>query len=102
MTTHSRNLCTTVENYPRYETLRCTVTRRQKPPYQHQTTNYHEWSDHNGGTFGGICVHCGKTLKDVRVRINPKTGKPVSRGGIAREIAATVRDVPPVLFVGRA
>ena len=40
---------------------RCTVVRPQKPPYQHKTTDYHEWKD-------GRCIHCKKT----RVEFKPK------------------------------
>lgn len=97
----SRNLCATVENRPRYETLRCTVPHRINAYANggRMWASHHEWTDRNGGTFGGTCIHCGKTLKEVRVRINPKTGKPVSTGRIARAIAEAHRDVPPVRFV---
>lgn len=61
----------------------------------------HTWSDHAGGLKGGVCERCGKKLKDVRVRINPKTGEPVRKASrIAREIASMSADVPPVVFVG--
>lgn len=102
MTASNRNLCATVENHARYETLRCSFVRQCKPPYQHIETSYHEWPDRAGGVTGCTCVHCGKTLKQVRVRINPKTGQPVRRSSLAREIALTQRDVPPVVFVGAA
>jgi len=29
-------------------TSRCTVVRPQKPPYQHMTTDYHDWTDGSG------------------------------------------------------
>lgn len=113
--THHRNLCATVENRPRYETLKCTVVRVKAyapsfvwnphdPDYMNpelMNTAYHEWPDHKGGISGCPCIHCGKTLKEVRVRINPKTGQPVRRSTLAREIALTPADVPPVRFVGR-
>lgn len=91
-----RNLCQTMENRARYETQRCSVVRRQQPPYQHMTTDYHEWPDHRGGVTGGTCIHCGKTLEEVRVLVKPEPRR-VSR--IAAEIARTVRDVPPVRFI---
>lgn len=108
----SRNLCPTVENRPRYQTLRCTVPHKKTSGLYYRLAaeegddsyiwdTSHQWSDHLGGLDGGTCIHCGKTLKEVRVRINPKTGKPVSSGRIAREIALAHRDVPPVLFVGK-
>lgn len=113
--THPVNLCPTVEGRVRYETTRCSVWRPKKfPPYfvqeaqylglpvdrEDAETNYHEWSDHAGGLQGGTCIHCGKTLKECRVRINPKTGEPVRRaGGLARAIANTPADVPPVHFI---
>lgn len=111
--THPRNLCPTVENRPIFQTLPCSVTRRMKyPPFfvfnkddpdymnpEFLNTNYHEWPDHCGGTTGCACIHCGKTRKEVRVRINPKTNKPV-RGSIAYQIAHTAADVPPLRFLG--
>lgn len=44
---------------------RCTVVRQQKPPYQDQTTDYHEWS-------GAWCKHCGRTVAEVlRMPVGP-------------------------------
>ena len=112
MSSSTRNLCATVENRGRYETLRCTVPHLKTTALYHRLAaedgneshkwdTCHQWSDHAGGLQGGACIHCGKTLKEVRVRVNPKTGQPVQRGGrLAREIARTVADVPPVRFVG--
>lgn len=64
-------------------------------------SDYHDWDDHAGGLKGGICAKCGKTLKAVRVRVNPKTGLPVRPSSIAREIGRMAADVPPVRFFGR-
>lgn len=100
--THHRNLCATVENRPRYETLKCTVGYAIDPYANggRTWTDSHQWTDRRGGLDGGTCIHCGKTLKEVRVRINPKTGQPVRRASLSREIALTPADVPPVRFVG--
>lgn len=111
----SRNLCATVEPRARYSTPKCTVRHRMAFPPQFATdptafdydpeaayTFDHRWSDHAGGSKGGACEKCGKTVKEIRVRINPKTGQLVRRGSLAREIANAARDVPPVRFVGRA
>lgn len=106
------NLANTVENRPRYETQRCTVVHLKTSSYcwmlyaedgdpRHIHSDYHEWSDHAGGLHGGTCSKCGKKLKEVRVRVNPKTGEPVRRGSLAREIGRTAKDVPPVRFIGR-
>lgn len=38
---------------------RCSVVRRQKPPYQHKTTDYHEWKN-------GRCIHCRKFRADLQ------------------------------------
>jgi hypothetical protein len=80
---HPRNLCATVENRPRYETLRCTVGLAINPAANggRRWAFNHTWSDRVGGLDGGTCANCGKTLKEVRVRINPKTGEPVRRAG---------------------
>lgn len=94
---HSFNLCATVEaRGPRFETLPCTVVRMQKPPYSDRVNRYHEWTDHAGGLQGGRCIHCGRLLREVRQRVGY-----VPRSRLAREIANTPRDVPPVRFVGR-
>jgi hypothetical protein len=103
MNKHPRNLCATVEVRARYETLRCTVGHAIQPWANggRTWTMSHQWTDSRGGLGGGTCIHCGKTLKEVRVRINPKTGKPVRKaGGLAREIANTAVDVPPIRFLG--
>lgn len=99
---HARNLCATVENRSRYETLKCSVGYAIDPYANggRTWTNSHQWTDHKGGLGGGSCIHCGKMLKEVRVRVNPKTGKPVRRDSLAREIALTPADVPPVRFMG--
>ena len=103
------NLCRTVENRPRFETLKCTVrTPKAFPPYfvtGPADPEYwhwdHRWSDHAGGLKGGTCEKCGKKLKECRIRINPKTGEPVRKfSRIAREIALVPADVPPVRIVG--
>lgn len=107
-----RNLCPTVEPRCRYETLRCTMRHRMAfPPifavdprqfdYDPEAAYSwaHVWSDHAGGMKGGRCEKCGHTLKEVRVRIDPKTGEPVRRSSLAREIASTAADVPPVHFI---
>jgi hypothetical protein len=107
-----RNVCNTVENRPRYETARCTIVHLKTSDYcwrlyaedgdpQHIYSDYHEWDDHAGGLQGGTCSKCGKTLKDVRVRVNPRTGAPVRRSTLASEIARTPADVPPVHFIGQ-
>lgn len=104
--THPLNLCPTVENRARYETVKCTVrspkafppyfvTGPADPEYWHWD---HRWSDHAGGLKNGRCEKCGRTLKECRVRINPKTNQPVRRGlSLARLIATTPADVPPVV-----
>lgn len=101
------NLCTVVEAQARYETLRCTVPHKMTSDYHYRLaaeekdesyiwSTYHQWDDHCGGLKGGPCMKCGKTLKEVRIRINPKTGKPVrNRGALARAIA-TMGDAPEI------
>jgi hypothetical protein len=59
----------------------------------------HRWP--GGDRKAGYCLNCGKILKEVTVRINPKTGEPVRGGSLARDIAKAFKDVPPVLFVGQ-
>lgn len=112
---HALNLCPTVEAHASYHTPKCTVRHRMAFPPQFATnpkafdydpeaayTWDHRWDDHAGGTKGGRCEKCGKTVKEIRVRINPKTGEPVRRGGSsARAIALTAADVPPIRFIGR-
>jgi hypothetical protein len=106
------NLCDTVENRPRYTTLPCAVPRMKTTPLYRQIAEQenlpdyawdtaHDWDDRAGGLNGGACIRCGKKLKDVRVRINPKTGEPVRRGSLARAIGQMAADVPPVRFVGQ-
>jgi hypothetical protein len=91
-----RNLAYTVHGRkPQFETTRCTVVRQQKPPYSHQTTDYHEWSDRAGGLKGGTCIHCHKQLTEVRVRIKPPTSR------LAKAIANTLADVPPIRFISK-
>lgn len=96
----------------RYETLRCTVKHRKAfppafaldptdPDYMREDAIYtwdHRWSDHAGGLKGGCCEKCGLTLKQCRVRVDPRTGEPVTRSrvSLARAIAMTPADVPPV------
>ncbi len=61
----------------------------------------HTWSDHAGGLKGGRCERCGKSLKEVKVRVDPRTGEPVRKASrMAREIASMKADVPPVVFIG--
>lgn len=110
--THHRNLCRTVVAAARFVTIPCGVPRRKVTPLYARVAaeggdpgyiwdHAHTWTDRAGGLKGGRCERCGKTLKEVRVRVNPKTGEPVRRGsGIARAIALTPADVPPVIFVG--
>lgn len=107
-----RNLCATVENRPRYQTMRCTVPHEKVTPLyrrlaaedgdpSHIWDTAHQWSDHAGGLNGGTCIHCHMSLKQLRVRINPKTGEPIRRSGaLARAIAVTLADIPPVKFTG--
>lgn len=45
--------------WPDRGTAPCPVKRRQKPPYQHKWTAYHEWKD-------DVCVHCKKTREQVK------------------------------------
>lgn len=47
-------------------TERCAVVRRQKPPYQHRTTDYHEWGK------DGRCVHCRKLPSQVKRKPQPE------------------------------
>lgn len=39
---------------------KCSVTRPCKPPYQHLTTAYHDWTLKNGH-----CRFCGKTRAEA-------------------------------------
>lgn len=109
------NLAVTLEPRYRVMTLKCTVrTRKAFPPFfvldptdpdymseEHLYHWDHRWSDHAGGMQGGRCEKCGQTRKECTVRINPKTGEPVRKASrLAREIALTPADVPPVRFVG--
>lgn len=58
----------------------------------------HRWPPEGRGA--GRCINCGLTLRELTVRINPKTGEPVRKvSRLAREIALTAADVPPVRFV---
>lgn len=70
----------TVEAKPVYMTPRCAVGSKPSPwsGYLHWN-EYHRWGDHAGGLKGGVCANCGKTLKQLRVRVNPKTGEPVRK-----------------------
>lgn len=62
---------------------------------------YHRWPAGERAT--GRCLNCGKTLKEVQVRINPKTGEPVRKPSrMAREISQMKADVPTVVFIGRS
>jgi hypothetical protein len=105
-----RNLCDTAENRGRYETQPCPIPRRKVTPLYARVAaeggvygadyiwdTAHSWDDHAGGLKGGRCTRCGKTLKEVRVRI-PASGRR-GRTSIAAEIARAARDVPPVRFV---
>lgn len=104
----NRNLCNTVENFAQYKTLPCSVPRLKVTPlyarvaaedncpdYAWDTT--HQWPC--GDRKEGRCLRCGLLLKDVRVRVNPKTGEPARRS-IARDIAFMHADVPEIQFVG--
>lgn len=111
---HAINLCATVEARARYSTPKCTVrTLKEYPPafvfdrddpeYMSEDVLYHwdhRWSDKRGGLAGGQCEKCGFTLKEIRVRVNPKTGEPVRKSRLAREIGRMQADVPPVRFTG--
>ena len=95
----------TVEAKPRYETLRCEVGWAIDPYANggRTWTDCHQWPRllHSNFKREGRCLNCGKTLAEVRVRINPKTGEPVRKvSRIGREIASMRADVPPVVFVG--
>lgn len=98
---HFINLCRTVEAKPEYITLPCVP--RPKPNLSFplnpdaEYDRRHEWSDGNKGRDGGVCAHCARTSKEVRVRVNPKTNRPVRN--LAREIAGMFADVPPVRFM---
>ncbi len=43
-------------------TSRCPVVRQQKPPFQDQTTDYHDWTDRTG-----YCRFCGQSRKETQV-----------------------------------
>jgi len=103
MTYDHTNLANTVYARTVYETLRCEVGWAIDPYGNGGRTwsDCHRWEKGERNT-GGCCINCGKTLKEVRVRINPKTGEPVRKPSrIAREIAMMKADVPPVVFVNR-
>lgn len=107
------NLCVTVENRPQYVTLKCTVRTEkarytlprfvfdpEDPDYMSEEFLYHWYHTWDDGE-PRRCEKCGLTRKQVTVRINPKTGKPVRKASrIAREIALMPADVPPVHMVG--
>lgn len=106
-----RNLCDTVESRGRYKTPKCTVKHckafppafaldPKDPDYMREDAIFtwdHQWSDRAGGTRGGRCSKCGKTVKEIRVLVQPE--RP-ARGSLAREIARSAADVPPVRFTG--
>lgn len=96
------NLADTVHARVRYETLRCEVGSEPSiwsKRYGLQWVPYHRWPDGERDT--GRCLNCGKTLAEVRVRINPKTGEPLRKPSrLARTIAQMPADVPPITFVG--
>lgn len=96
-----RNIANTVHAAARYETQRCEVGYEPSPWSKRYISwvEYHRWPDGERAT--GRCINCGKTLAEVRVRINPKTGEPVRQASsIAREISKT-RDVPRIVFTNR-
>src|SRR5438105_3655610 len=94
------NLCATLEPRVRYTTLPCRIPREKVTGLYHRLAaedgddshiwdTAHTWDDHAGGiTPGARCERCGLARNEVHVRINPKTGEPVSRrkGSIARAI----------------
>lgn len=95
----------TVEARVRYETQPCEVGWAIDA-YANggRTWTYcHQWPRGEGNfKREGRCLNCDKTLKEVRVRINPKTGEPVRKPSrIAREISLMKADVPPVVFFGK-
>lgn len=99
-----RNLANTVHARVIVETLRCEVGHKPSPWSMRYIdwVPYHRWPRGERNT-GGRCLNCGKTLADVTVRINPKTGEPVCKASrLARDIALTPTDVPPIVFMGRA
>lgn len=80
MTFDSRNLVQhTVRATTVYETLRCEVGNAPSV----WSLRYISWVDYHRWPAGeratGCCLNCGKTLKQVTVRINPKTGQPVRK-----------------------
>ncbi len=95
----------TIESRARYMTLHCEVGWAIQPWANggRTWTWCHQWPAGKGNAKReGCCLNCGKTLKEVRVRINPKTGEPVRKPSrIAREIALMKADVPPVVFIGQ-
>jgi hypothetical protein len=94
-----RNLAPTVEARPRYITLPCVPRPNGLVLPLEPDRCFDRRHDWTAGTF---CLHCCRSIDQVRVRINPKTSKPVRRGGgLAQLIANTHADVPPVAMVGR-
>lgn len=95
----------TVEARPRWTTTPCAIgwAINRYANGGRGWTWCHRWPRGEGNALReGHCLNCGKTLDQVRVRINPKTGEPVRKPSrMAREIASMPRDVPPVVFVNR-
>lgn len=105
----------------RYRNMRkCKVWRKKKfPPFfvlngeskrkADSHTNYHEWNKETG-----LCEHCGLTRTQARepgirelkrlasAKAEEEGIQKRKRGRLAREIAMTPKDVPPVRFVGHA
>ena len=87
----------------KYRSMRkCGVWREKKfPPFfvlvgePHEKadshTNYHEWSKETGR-----CKHCGLTRNEAREPSEKKGSR------LARAIALTSADIPPIQFVGDA
>lgn len=105
---HAINLCPTVEARTVYMTLPCEVGNAIEPygnggrtwAYSHKWVKNRDAGEANPLRLGN-CLNCCKTLKEIRVRINPKTGEPVRKPSrIAREISLMSADVPPVVFIG--
>lgn len=78
-----RNIAETIHAMPVYETLRCEVGHGIDP-YQNggrTWANFHRWprlpDDAPNPKREGHCLNCGKTLSEIRVRLNPKTGQPI-------------------------
>ncbi len=96
-----RNLADTVRPRTQYVTLPCKIGWAIDA-YANGGRTWtwcHQWPRGDGNAKReGRSLHCGKTLADVRIRVNPRTGEPVRKASrLARLIATTPMDVPPIL-----